>query len=113
MIKALVILMWVDFVTGILASLKHKTTNSHVMFWGGVNKILVIVFVGVGVVADGLLLTSEPYIRTSIVWFYIAREGLSIVENYGKLGLPLPKIVIQSLEQLSQRVDHTKQKERP
>lgn len=106
MLKALVLLMWVDFVTGILASLKHKTTNSHTMFWGGVNKILVIVFVGVGVAADGLLLTSEPYIRTSIVWFYIAREGLSIVENYGKLGLPLPKIVTQSLEQLSDRVNN-------
>ncbi len=110
MLKALVMLMWVDFLTGILASLKEKRTNSHTMFWGGVNKILVIVFVGVGVVADGLLLTGEPYIRTSIVWFYIAREGLSIVENYGRLGLPLPKIVLQSLEQLSRRVDGGKEK---
>lgn len=105
MLKGLVILMWVDFVTGILASIKGKTTNSHTMFWGGVNKILVIVFVGVGVAADGLMLSSEPYIRTSIVWFYLAREGLSIVENYGKLGLPLPSIVTQSLEQLGQRAD--------
>ena len=105
MVQALVIFMAADFVLGFTAAGKAHKINSHVMFWGGVNKLLVLVFVGLGVVLDGLVGLPEPYIRTAIIWFYIGREGLSIVENYGKLGLPLPGFVAALLEQLKEKGD--------
>lgn len=100
MVQALIAFMAVDFVLGILAAAKGKKVDSRVMFWGGVNKLLVLVFVGVGVILDGLVGTPEPYIRTAVIWFYVGREGLSIVENYGKMGMPLPPFIGTVLEQL-------------
>lgn len=100
MVQALVVFMTVDFLLGFLAAGKAKTIDSHVMFWGGVNKLLVLVMVGVGVILDRLVGMSDPYIRTAVIWFYIGREGLSIVENYGKMGLPLPGVIGKALDQL-------------
>ena len=111
MVKALVAAMVIDFLLGILAAVKSGTVDSHVMFWGGVNKILVLVFVAFGVVLDGALGLGEPYLRTAIVWFYLGREGLSIVENYGKMGLPLPSVVTGVLEQLKEKGDKGGEKE--
>lgn len=103
MVRALVFCMAMDFVLGFLAAAKSRTVDSHVMFWGGVNKVLVLAFVGFGALLDRLVAAPEPYIRTAVIWFYIGREGLSIVENYGKMGLPLPKLATAVLAQLRQK----------
>ena len=100
MVQALIAFMALDFVLGFAASVKNHTTDSQVMFWGGVNKVLVL---GVGVVLDSLLGVGEPYIRTAVIWFYIARELLSILENYGKLGNNIPPILKTVLAQLQDK----------
>ena len=103
MVQSLIAFMALDFVLGFAASVKNHTTDSQVMFWGGVNKVLVLGLVGVGVVLDGLLGAGEPYIRTAVIWFYIARELLSILENYGKLGNNIPPILKTVLAQLQDK----------
>lgn len=103
MVQALIAFMALDFVLGFAASIKNHTTDSQVMFWGGVNKVLVLGLVGVGVVLDSLLGAGEPYIRTAVIWFYIARELLSILENYGKLGNNIPPILKTVLAQLQEK----------
>lgn len=106
MIQALVWFMGIDFAVGFIAAAKNNSVDSKIMFWGGVNKLLVLVFVGLGVKLDALVGMNEPYIRTAIIWFYIGREGLSLVENYGKMGLPLPKFITKMLEQLKEKGDN-------
>jgi len=96
MVQALIAFMALDFVLGFAASVKNHTTDSQVMFWGGVNKVLVLVL-------DSLLGAGEPYIRTAVIWFYIARELLSILENYGKLGNNIPPILKTVLAQLQDK----------
>ena len=103
MVQALIAFMALDFVLGFAASVKNHTTDSQVMFWGGVNKVLVLGLVGVGVLLDSLLGAGEPYIRTAVIWFYIARELLSILENYGKLGNNIPPILKTVLAQLQEK----------
>ena len=103
MVQALIAFMALDFVLGFAASVKNHTTDSQVMFWGGVNKVLVLGLVGVGVLLDSLLGVGEPYIRTAVIWFYIARELLSILENYGKLGNNIPPILKTVLAQLQDK----------
>lgn len=107
MVQALIAFMALDFVLGFAASVKNHTIDSQVMFWGGVNKVLVLGLVGVGVVLDSLLGAGEPYIRTAVIWFYIARELLSILENYGKLGNNIPPILKTVLAQLQEKGDIT------
>ena len=100
---ALMLFMVLDFLLGFLAAWKNKCVNSQAMFWGGINKILVLVFVGVGVSLDWLMGLPDPFIRTGIIWFYIGREWISITENYGKMGLPLPPFVGAVLEQINSK----------
>lgn len=109
MVQALVWCMAADFALGFLAAVKARRVDSQTMFWGGINKILVLGLVALGVVFDKLAGMPEPYIRTAIIWFYIGREGLSLVENYGKMGLPLPGAVTQFLEQLKDKGDGRKE----
>ena len=99
-LSLLVFLMASDFILGILVAIKAKRLNSKVMFWGGINKILVLMLVALAVRLDSVLPIAEPYIRTAVIWFYSGREGLSLVENYGKIGLPLPPFLVNLLEQL-------------
>ena len=108
MVQALIFFMVVDFALGFVASMKNQTTTSKAMLWGGFNKILVLVAVAMGVVLDTLFALPQPMVRTAIIWFYIGREGLSIVENYGKMGLPLPTFISKLLAQLKDTGDKGK-----
>lgn len=107
MVQTLVIFMILDFILGIAAACKSHTVDSHVMFWGGINKVLVLCLVAVGAMLDVLLAMDNPYIRTAVIWFYIARELLSILENYGKLGNNIPPILKTVLAQLQEKGDIT------
>lgn len=102
-VKALLFFMAFDFLSGFAAACKEGSVDSQVMLWGGVGKVMVLALVAAGVVLDQLLGLSEPYCRLAVIWFYIGREGLSILENYGKLGLPLPAFFSGLLEQLQER----------
>lgn len=107
MVQTLIFFMALDFILGITAALKARTVDSHVMFWGGINKVLVLCLVAVGAMLDTLLGMDNPYIRTAVIWFYIARELLSILENYGKLGNKVPPVLKTILAQLQEKGENT------
>lgn len=104
-LKALLLFMLWDFVLGVLAAIKRKELDSRVAFWGGINKVAVLCIVMLGVMLDDVLPLSEPYCRTAIICFYIGREGLSLIENYGKLGGELPVFLSKVLVQLKEEGD--------
>lgn len=99
-LKLLVTLMVIDYVTGFLAALKHKRLNSDVMFWGGIRKGVVFGVIIIAVLADEMLNNSNPVLRTLVIYYYIAREGLSVTENSALIGVPLPDKLVQVLAQL-------------
>lgn len=104
-VQALLFFMAFDFLSGFAAACKEGSVNSQVMLWGGVGKVMVLALVAAGVVLDQLLGLSDPYCRMAVIWFYIGREGLSILENYGRLDLPLPSFFTDLLQQLQNRGD--------
>lgn len=101
----LVAFMVMDYTTGFLGAAKEKRVNSEVMFWGGVRKGLVLAVVIVAVLLDNLLGNPEPILRTLTIYFYAAREGVSVTENLGILGVPLPPPIAAMLEQLQKKGD--------
>ena len=103
LLQALLVFMALDYVTGFLAAVKQKRVNSEVMYWGGIRKGVVIVVVVIAASCDTLLGLDPPILRALAIWFYIGREGISIFENIGKLGVPLPYHVIRVFEQIKQR----------
>lgn len=99
-LKVLVVLMIVDYATGLLGAIKNKQVNSEVMYWGGIRKGVILAVVAIAVLLDELVGNTEPIMRTLVIYFYVAREGLSVTENLGKLGVPLPPVIVRVLEQL-------------
>lgn len=104
-LKVMVFCMIVDYVTGVLGAIREKKLNSEVMFWGGVRKAVIFVVVGLAVMLDELVGNDSPVFRTLALYFYIGREGLSIVENLGHLGIPLPGFIEKVLDQLKEKGD--------
>jgi toxin secretion/phage lysis holin len=102
-LKVLVVLMVIDYLTGFLGAIKNKQVNSEIMFWGGIRKGLILAVVVVAVLLDGMAGNQEPILRTLAIYFYVAREGISVTENLGILGVPLPPSISQVLAQLQKK----------
>lgn len=82
----------VDYITGIIASIKEKQgLSSEVGFWGLAKKGLMLLIIMLAHQMDVVLDTD--FIMTGSIYFYIANELISITENYGKMGLPLPEVI--------------------
>ena len=99
----LMVLMGADFLFGILGAIKQRRVNSDVMFWGGIRKITVLFVVGLAALIDSWVQPGAPIFRTLAIFFYAGREGLSVVENLGTLGVPLPGKLREWLEQLQEK----------
>jgi toxin secretion/phage lysis holin len=65
-------------------------------------KIMIFVLVAVGSLLDKVIPAANNAIRAAICMFYIANEGLSILENAGALGLPLPAVLKKWLAKLKE-----------
>ncbi len=100
-LQILLFLMIADYVSGLLKALKTKTVDSEVMFWGGIRKIIVLVVIGLATLVDQWLGDLSGLCRTAAIFFYIAREGLSVTENLGVLGVPMPDAIKDRLSQVS------------
>ncbi|WP_083659857.1 MULTISPECIES: phage holin family protein [Paenibacillus] len=102
-LQILVVLMVADYITGILGAVKTKAVNSEVMFWGGIRKITILFVVGLAVLIDGWVGGDSAVFRTLAVYFYAGREGLSVMENLGILGVYIPPKIKEFLEQLNEK----------
>lgn len=101
----LLLLMAADFVFGLLGAIKERKLNSDVMYWGGIRKFVVLFVVGLAALIDDWVNPGTPLFRTAAIFFYAGREGLSVVENLGTLGVPLPSKLRSWLEQLNEKGD--------
>ena len=108
LLYALIAFMVLDFVTGLICGYKLKRLNSEVCFTGIVKKVLIMVLVAVGHILDVHVFGgNNAVLRTAVIGFYLANEGLSILENAGVIGLPLPKKLRKALEQLKDENENT------
>ena len=97
----LLIFIALDYVTGVLVAFINKQLNSQIGFKGLAKKALIIVILIMAVCLDRLLGNEGWVIRTLVCYFYIANEGISLLENAGNLGLPVPQKIKDVLEQLN------------
>ena len=100
-LEALLTLMVIDYATGLLAAYINPDMklDSHKGFRGICKKIMIILLI---VLAHELeKATGIPAVQSIVVWFFIGNEGLSILENSAKAGVPVPAKLRETLEQLS------------
>ncbi|MBE6055847.1 phage holin family protein [Clostridium sp.] len=101
-LQILIIFMVLDYIMGVLIALSNKTLSSNAGFKGLLKKTVILVVLIVAVSLDKLLNTGSWVFRTLVCYFYIANEGISILENCACLGVPIPEKITDALAQLKQ-----------
>lgn len=106
---ALLAFVVIDYLTGVLCEIADKKLSSEIGFKGISKKVLIFALVGVGNIIDSQVLGDSSAVRTAVIFFYLSNEGVSILENAGHLGLPIPEKLKAVLEQLHDRNDEEEQ----
>ncbi len=97
---SLIVLMTVDYISGILVAINNKTVSSEIGAKGITKKVHILLLVLVGNIIDTNIIGNGSTVRTAIIFFYIINECISVTENSANLGLPIPKKLRKILEQL-------------
>ena len=105
LIYALLAFVIADYITGVMCAIADKKLSSEVGFKGICKKVLIFVMVGIGHIMDTYLIGNGEVLRTAVIFFYCSNEGVSMLENAGHLGLPIPAKLKDILEQLHDRTE--------
>jgi toxin secretion/phage lysis holin len=98
-LKTLLIIIALDYLTGVCDAMANKKINSKIGAKGIIKKVGYLIIVAVSVQLDQIV-GDTGAIRNLVIYFFVANEGISILENWGSMGLPLPEKVMEVLEQL-------------
>ncbi|KAB2953945.1 phage holin family protein [Heliorestis acidaminivorans] len=100
---ALIMFIVLDYITGLMVAYVTKEISSHIGSKGIFKKVVIFILVGVAQIIDSQIIGEGSVIRTAVIFFYLSNEGISIIENAGKLGLPIPAKLRDSMEQLKDK----------
>lgn len=98
----LVVFMVLDQLTGVIRGYVNKELSSDVGLKGIARKCVILIILIVAVMLDRLLNTGSWMFRTMVAYFYIANEGISLLENCASLGAPIPEKLKHALIQLKE-----------
>ena len=104
-LEILLIFIIMDYVTGVAAAFKTKTLRSSVGFEGLMKKGAIFLIVILAAQLDRITGNAAGVFRTATAFFFIANEGLSIVENVGEMGVKLPGFITGALTKLRDEQD--------
>lgn len=103
-LQCLLIMIILDYISGIASAIYNKNLDSKVGLKGILKKFMYLLIVCVSVIIDKIV-GNTGAVRTVVIYFFVANDGLSIIENIGKMGIPLPKKLIDTLNQLKNKGD--------
>ena len=99
----LISFMAIDYLTGVVNAVAAKMLSSQIGFKGLAKKLFVVLMLVVAVMLDRLINGGQWIFRTLVAYFYIANEGISILENIARLGVPIPQKVLDVLAQIKDK----------
>lgn len=100
-LQILITCMVLDFIMGLMCGYKDKELSSRVGFSGLKRKFTILIILILAVLLDRLI-GQEWIFRTIVIYFYVAMEGLSILENAARLDVPIPHKLKEALIQLQE-----------
>jgi toxin secretion/phage lysis holin len=101
-----VALLWcilIDYITGLCAAIYRRKLNSEVGFKGILKKFVILCIVAFA--HELAIVVNVPELRDLVVGFYIANEGISILENAGKMNIPVARALADFMEQLKEKTN--------
>lgn len=93
----LIVAIILDYISGIIKAYSTKSLSSSIGFRGILKKIGVLVLVMLAVVIDRITVNNGS-IRTLVIYYFVANEGLSVLENLAQAGIPIPKKLKEALK---------------
>ena len=109
LLYALIAFVVIDYITGVMCALINRELSSAVGFKGIFRKVLIFLLVGIANIIDVQVIGTGAVLRTAVIFFYISNEGVSLLENAGHLGLPIPEKIKTGLEQHHDRAENGKE----
>ena len=103
-LQCLLVMIILDYISGIASAIYNKNLDSKIGLKGILKKFMYLVIVCVSVIIDKIV-GNTGVVITLVIYFFVANDGLSIIENMGKMGIPLPKKLIDTLNQLKNKGD--------
>ena len=103
-LQCLLVMFILDYISGIASAIYNKNLDSKIGLKGILKKFMYLIIVCVSVIIDKIV-GNTGVVRTLVIYFFVANDGLSIIENMGKMGIPLPKKLIDTLNQLKNKGD--------
>ena len=100
MLIALIVLMALDYISGVMCAIIDKKLSSAVGFKGVCKKVFILMLVGVAHIIDLHVVGTGSALRGAVICFYMSNEGLSLLENAAHVGLPIPDKLKDILAQL-------------
>lgn len=98
LLQAIITLIIIDYLTGVIKGVYKKELSSEIGFKGIFSKIMILILIATSVVLQNVIKTEIP-IRETVIMFFIANEGVSILEN-ASVFLPIPETIKNILLQL-------------
>ena len=98
-LQCLVIAIALDYISGLMKAYINKTLSSRIGMRGLIKKLGLLIIVMVGTLVDRTT-GNTGAVRTLVIYYFVANEGLSILENLGQSGIPIPQSVKKALKAL-------------
>lgn len=95
----LVIVIALDYISGVMKAFVMKSLSSKIGLYGLLKKIGLLLVVMLAVVVDRVT-GNTGMIRNLVIYYFVANEGLSIIENLGQAGVPIPSSIKKALKAL-------------
>lgn len=99
----LIVLIVIDYISGVIAAVVEKEVSSEIGAKGIAKKMFMLFIVAIANVIDVNVICEGHVLKSVAILFYIANESISVMENAGRLGVPVPKKLIDVLKQLKDK----------
>ena len=105
-VSVLCLMMTLDVFSGLIKAFVLKQASSKIGSEGLAKKASIIIILILSILCDYLLGFEVSVFRLLTCLYYIANEGLSVLENLAQIGVPLPAFLTDALIQLKNKGDH-------
>lgn len=96
-LSCLLVAIVIDYISGLIKAYNTKTLSSSIGFRGILKKVGILLIVMLSVIVDRITIDNGG-VRTLVIYYFVANEGLSIIENLAQAGLPVPKSLKNALK---------------
>ena len=108
LLYAFIVIVVLDYITGVCAAVHTKTLSSKIGAKGITKKVTTFAVISLAHVVDKYFLQLDDAIRALTTIFYITNECISVLENVGNTGLPIPSKLQQTIKSLKEDMPSSK-----